>query len=499
MATITIVASTGVGRIDLRQSNGRTATIYEQESYEFTYLAPSGYIEITNADGLPNYGGPYYANGVNIGGGEATYYISGGDQTIYVRATYYPPGYTLTYWGNGADGGWTDSQSGDTSYTVRDCGFYRDGYDFEYWYTYNGDIYYPGDTIYLSANTTLYASWIEFHTVTYNTNGGSGGPANGKKYKGKTYTIPSATPTKNGYDFVCWTDNFGAETRWYPGDSYDYEANVTFTAFWRIRSFTLTYNGNGATGGSTASQSGSTQYTVRDNGFSRTGHTFLYWSDPKGNVYSPGNTITLSSDTELKAQWKPNEYTISYNANRGTGAPGSQKKIYGIALTLSSTKPTRDGYIFLGWGLSSSTTTVNYQPGGSYTDNVSRMLYAVWAERAYFYWHGVSDDNDATYFAAGKRIDLAVTAEAWNRLCAYINEVRGYAGLSAVSFATVSAGDAFSANKFNIVSNAIKQIVNKGCGSHVPSIVTNGQEVTTALFNGPDGLKAAINSCMSEL
>lgn len=72
------------------------------------------------------------------------------------------------------------------------------------------------------------------------------------------------------------------------------------------------------------------------------------------------------------------KYTISYNANGGSGAPASQTKTYGTALTLSSTKPTRDGYNFLGWSTSSTATTATYQPGGSYTANAAATLYAVW-------------------------------------------------------------------------------------------------------------------------
>lgn len=45
----------------------------------------------------------------------------------------------------------------------------------------------------------------------------------------------------------------------------------------------------------------------------------------------------------------PISYTISYNANGGSGAPGSQTKTHGTDLTLSSTKPTRNGYNFSKW------------------------------------------------------------------------------------------------------------------------------------------------------
>ena len=71
-------------------------------------------------------------------------------------------------------------------------------------------------------------------------------------------------------------------------------------------------------------------------------------------------------------------YTISYNANGGSGAPASQTKRYGQNLSLSSTKPTRTGYVFLGWSTSSTATEATYLAGATYTANAGATLYAVW-------------------------------------------------------------------------------------------------------------------------
>ena len=71
-------------------------------------------------------------------------------------------------------------------------------------------------------------------------------------------------------------------------------------------------------------------------------------------------------------------YAVTYNANGGSGAPASQTKYYGVTLTLSSTKPTRTNYTFLGWSTSSTATTATYAAGASYTDNAALELYAVW-------------------------------------------------------------------------------------------------------------------------
>lgn len=70
-------------------------------------------------------------------------------------------------------------------------------------------------------------------------------------------------------------------------------------------------------------------------------------------------------------------HTVSFNANGGTGAPGSQTKWYGTVLTLSTVKPTRTNYEFLGWS-TSATGAAEYQPGGQYGADANVTLYAVW-------------------------------------------------------------------------------------------------------------------------
>lgn len=82
--------------------------------------------------------------------------------------------------------------------------------------------------------------------------------------------------------------------------------------------------------------------------------------------------------TEIKSfKTLPQTYTVKYDANGGSGAPSSQTKTQGTDLTLSSTKPTRSGYIFKGWATSKN-GNVAYNPGGKYSKDASVTLYAVW-------------------------------------------------------------------------------------------------------------------------
>ena len=76
-------------------------------------------------------------------------------------------------------------------------------------------------------------------------------------------------------------------------------------------------------------------------------------------------------------------YTVSYNANGGSNPPSSQTKHYNSTLTLSTAKPTRSGYTFMGWATSSTATSATYQPGASFTANSNTTLYAVWKANTY--------------------------------------------------------------------------------------------------------------------
>lgn len=149
-------------------------------------------------------------------------------------------------------------------------------------------------------------------------------------------------------------------------------------------SYTVSYNANGGTGapGSQTKWAG-TNLTLSTVKPTRTGYSFNNWLSSAQNItFSPGASYTYDAGTTMKAQWTANTYTVTFNANGGTGAPSAQTKTYGVNLTLSSTKPTRTNYNFKGWGVSASSTTVAYSAGGTYSNNASITLYAIW-ELAY--------------------------------------------------------------------------------------------------------------------
>lgn len=150
-------------------------------------------------------------------------------------------------------------------------------------------------------------------------------------------------------------------------------------------SYTIKYNANGGSGAPSSQTKWKDQaLTISSTKPTRTGYTFQGWAtSASGSVaYAAGASYTANAAVTLYAVWKANTYTVKYDANGGSGAPGNQTKTYGQTLTLSSTKPTRTNYNFKGWGTSASATTVSYAAGASYTANAAITLYAVW-ELAY--------------------------------------------------------------------------------------------------------------------
>lgn len=149
-------------------------------------------------------------------------------------------------------------------------------------------------------------------------------------------------------------------------------------------SYTVSYNGNGATGGSTASQAKYYGYnlTLNNNGFTRPGYSFWHWNTNNvntGTSYNAGGTYTANSGATLYAIWNP---IIHYDANEGTDAPADQIKTFGTNIDLTDAIPVRDKYDFVEWNTAADGTGTAYHPGDTYTSNTALTLYAIWEKRA---------------------------------------------------------------------------------------------------------------------
>ena len=223
-----------------------------------------------------------------------------------------------------------------------------------------------------------YSAVIDGETVasgSYDINGKTG-----------TYTIASGTKDVSRGSSnrnISFSLSFAFNLTW----SGVYSGTRSASGYYTVPSVpynTYSFNANGGTGApGSVTKVGGVDFTFPSGKPTRTGYTFKGWNNTtinNGTLYQPGQTVGGLPDQniEWRANWTVNTYTVKYNANGGSGAPGQQTKAYGVTLTLSSTKPTRTNYTFKGWGTSSGSTTVAYASGGSYTANASVTLYAIW-------------------------------------------------------------------------------------------------------------------------
>lgn len=135
----------------------------------------------------------------------------------------------------------------------------------------------------------------------------------------------------------------------------------------------------------TKRSSGSTSFTgtysISGNGSATKAITVTFKNFNTDNGNSATKNVTFNVTVPA---WT--SYTVSYNANGGTGAPGKQTKWKYQTLTLSSTKPTRTGYSFVGWALTQADANAGkhyYLAGGTCGKNENLTLYAVWKANTY--------------------------------------------------------------------------------------------------------------------
>lgn len=326
-----------------------------------------------------------------------------GNVTVY--AHWIGNGYTVRFTGNGATGGGTPDQAFqyNIGQNLHRNGFTRDGYTFTGWKRADNQQAY-GDGQWVTNLTTqpngivtMVAQWSanEAH-IRYNPNppagkttGGQGTP-NWDGHTGDTPTIGQNGWTIDGYTFAGWaTSPDGSGARYAPGARWTANGTLTLYAQWTPGQASLTYDGNGATGGKTDPQTGKTdeKINVRDNGFTRDGYTFVTWNtqaDCKGNAVKPNSEWTLRGSSTLYACWTGNMQPLTYHGNGATGGnTAAQSGKTGDELTTNANGFTRDGYTFVRWDTAKDGSGTAYGEG---KNGVSRYtmkptgndLYAIW-------------------------------------------------------------------------------------------------------------------------
>ena len=267
----------------------------------------------------------------------------------------------------------------------------------------------------------------EGYKITYNANGGTTStvPADQWKYD-KALTLQSSYPSRSkGTQTIAVTFNANG------GSCATESLNAQQTTSYSFSSWNTKANGSGTNynpGGSYSASSDATLYAQWTSNTStasvtlpyadRSGYEFLGWSTSSSATtasYTGGSQYTPTGAVTLYAVWKANPtpvetYTVSYDPNGGTGAPGSQTKTKGQTLTLSGTRPTRadkkesgytvtlnanggsvssssvtaertTSYTFTNWNTQANGSGTAYNAGGSYTADANATLYAQWSSQ----------------------------------------------------------------------------------------------------------------------
>ncbi|MCF2706791.1 InlB B-repeat-containing protein, partial [Arcanobacterium haemolyticum] len=301
----------------------------------------------------------------------------------------------------------------------------RAGFGFKSWNTKadgTGTSYQPGEEVNLTWDKpalTLYAQWGDpqpvKYVIPYDTTGGDPiAPTvyvdqNGGNYA--TIALTSEIPTREGYVFLGWTYGPNGIDVYPPGKVFRFSAaraneGYKFYAKWHkgpIR-YTLNFDANGGENAPDSEVNDyeyrGIQWTLSQQPPTRSGYTFTSWNtepDGSGTSYKTGDPFVLWHPTTtgtLYAQWTEGEssdrWTITYDANGGTGAPEdtviiwppNQTAAYG---NLSEKVPTRPGYTFKNWNVEQDGSGLEFNPGDSYSvrpENIApegrSSLYAQW-------------------------------------------------------------------------------------------------------------------------
>ena len=206
-----------------------------------------------------------------------------------------------------------------------------------YWSDENGNCYKPGDTV--PADVSMLSITGDYEVIYLPGTYGTGSAVTDMKPHNNILTLRGALFTRAGYTQVGWSTVDGGEKVYGFEDVYTQNEALTLYPVWNTNKYTITFDTNGGSEIAPITQDYGTEITAPANP-TRKGYTFKGW-DKEIPKTMPAENITV------KAQWKINQYTITFDTNGGSDiAPITQD--YGTEITAPD-NPTRKGYTFKGW------------------------------------------------------------------------------------------------------------------------------------------------------
>lgn len=438
-----LVGTATNGTVTFYSNSGRTTKITSANYGDTIYykaLGNTGYNNITTTGTTTlNTTNFTFAN-IGTAGTNATF--NAGSCTAKTKS--------VTFNANGGTGGATKTLTYASSSVTAPTPT-RTGYTFEGWNnetggeganTYSSSLTQSEiNTIVLGSDSTLYAIWTpKIYAITLNNrsadSGYEGTPTIYEKYNVGYYSNSGGTtpfadntiviPQKDGYFFGGYYSNpDGTGTQYIDSDGLIIASETAFTSVATIYAkwtpgYTVSFemHGHGSPVSSQGIISGG-KATEPSPAPTATGYTFGGWykEDTFTNAWN-FSTDTVTAATTLHAKWTPVTFTISYNANSGSGSMSSSSLTYDSAGTLSSNGFTKLGYTFIGWATSAG-GAVAYAPNAlSLSDSQvnslyeaspigGKTLYAKWSKDTYTISYDGLEDATITANPTSYQVDTA--------------------------------------------------------------------------------------------
>jgi uncharacterized repeat protein (TIGR02543 family) len=362
----------------------------------------AGYVAILGNTGSMTKSGYTFSGWNTKANGSGTPYAIGfqynriADLTLYAVWIPAKTTFTLTYDGNANTGGTAPNPitgAGSITLSGNSGLLVKSGNHIGNWNTRSDGtgITYPfASSFNLIANITLYAMWTpNTYTITYDGNGFTSGVVPNPTVGSGLVTLAtnSGALAKNGNSYMGWNTAIDGSGAFYAvGDPYTLSTDITLYAVWLPTTYSVTYVGNGNTGGAvpvdiTAYSSGGTVSVLGPNTLVNAGYTFGGWALGGLAIYAPGSTFTITGNTVLTAIWTPNVvYTITYSGNGYSGGSVPSPTIGSGLVTLATNSGAlvKSGFSFAGWNTAFDGSGTAYAVGSPYTLNANITLYAVW-------------------------------------------------------------------------------------------------------------------------
>lgn len=289
------------------------------------------------------------------------------------------------------------------------------------------------------------------YTIVINKNGGDSAPSGGSVSKSSTAasvtlskTVSSTLPKWAGHNFLGYAVRLASNpVSVQPGDT-----------------LSSTFTGNPV-------YTGSRQYT-----------------DANGNLHivSQYTYQNQSASTGLFAKWALQTFTVSYDANGGSGAPSSQTKTYDVELDLTSSMPTRSGYNFASWNTKADGTGTAYASGGKYYANASTTLYAQWEPAVTAPTFTTQPSGKTVYRGASASLSVAATATVGTVTYQWqsSSDNSSFSNISGATSATYSAPTTTVGTKYyRCVATSTSSGLSKSTNSNAVSVIVNATPVPT--------------------